>query len=146
VRCCSLDGRLSDDSVHGRADRPIASPDCVAPGTNIWAARSSIGHFHSLTGTAMSTPHVIGLCAQLLSANHALLPAQVKQRICDSCRLAVPLTVTDRYAQSSGLIQANIALEDLLTVPVPVPVVRPRGLQIVIIRTLCGRQLEIPVD
>ncbi|MEK6934704.1 MAG: S8 family serine peptidase [Nanoarchaeota archaeon] len=51
-------------------------PDVVAPGDNICS--SFLGDYNCLTGTSMSTPHVAGASALLLSKDNNLSPLQIK--------------------------------------------------------------------
>ena len=58
--------------------------DVSAPGTNVLGA-CYLGGYWEKTGTSVSAPHITALAAMLKVMNPKLTPAQVEQRIKDSC-------------------------------------------------------------
>jgi uncharacterized protein YjdB len=58
--------------------------DVSAPGTNVLGA-CYLGGYWEKTGTSVSAPHITALAAMLKVINPKLTPAQVEQRIKDSC-------------------------------------------------------------
>lgn len=67
------------------ASGDLLKPDIMAPGQDIIAAVSPIGYngrnFDSLSGTSMSSPHVAGLAAGIMSVHPGWSPAMVKSAL-----------------------------------------------------------------
>jgi serine protease AprX len=79
-------------------------PDIVAPGELIFAAKNG-GGYQALSGTSMSTPHVSGAVALILSENPSLSPSQVKEILMDSSKDLGE----DKYSQGAGRLDAYAA-------------------------------------
>ncbi len=83
-------------------------PDVVAPGVAVSSTWKD-GSYASLSGTSMATPHVSGVAALLLEANHDLTPADIKKAIEES---ATDIEETGKDTKSgSGIVDAYRALK-----------------------------------
>ncbi len=82
-----------------------------APGSSIWSTAPGGGYDLS-SGTSQASPHVAGIAALVWSAEPALTPAEVRDRI---VRTAEPITSLASRAVSSGRASAYNAITN--TVP-----------------------------
>lgn len=104
----------------------VPKPDVVAPGVHTISLRSpgsaidqaygssavvAESYFRG-TGTSMSAATVTGVVAQILQANPALSPDQVKSRLTTTARR---IAVTDKYAAGAGVIDAYAATRSTST-------------------------------
>ncbi|MCA9793144.1 MAG: S8 family peptidase [Candidatus Eremiobacteraeota bacterium] len=130
-------GALDDHGTRTRADDDVAffssrgptsidgltKPDILSPGVAITAANSpgsaldklAVPHvgrsYITISGTSMATPVMAGVIAAVLSANHDLTPAEVKEIFTST---ATPLEGVDANSQGSGVVNAEGALAEAL--------------------------------
>ncbi|MGE0493186.1 MAG: S8 family peptidase [Vulcanimicrobiota bacterium] len=130
-------GALDDKGTRTRADDEVAffssrgptsidgltKPDILSPGVAITAANSpgsaldkmAVPHvgrsYITISGTSMATPVMAGVIAAVLSANHDLTPAEVKEIFTST---AVPLEGADANSQGAGVVNAEGALAEAL--------------------------------
>lgn len=73
--------------------------------------RGSSSAYLAMDGTSMAAPIVAGICADMIEANPALTPQQVKDIL---MRTARPLEGVDRHLQGAGVVdpQAAVALAE----------------------------------
>ncbi|WP_053203487.1 S8 family serine peptidase [Jiangella muralis] len=103
--------RLGDGAV---------KPEVVAPGVGIVAARAAgtalgnllDGHYTSLNGTSMATPHVAGAAAILAQSHPDWTDEQLKQRLITS---STPLDESLTF-QGAGRIDVAAAVSESITV------------------------------
>ena len=75
---------INSDIERNRSSNYGKTVDVSAPGTNVLGA-CYLGGYWEKTGTSVSAPHITALAAMLKVMNPKLTPAQVEQRIKDSC-------------------------------------------------------------
>lgn len=100
------DNILSVGSITSTGDRSFfsgygAKLDVVAPGSNILSTLpyNSTG---SLDGTSMASPHVVGICALLLSANPSLTAQQVRDIIEQTSQKVGPYSYVTTAGRPNG--------------------------------------------
>ncbi|MBM7624929.1 S8 family peptidase [Sporohalobacter salinus] len=101
VGAINKDKNLADFSNYG------SNLDVVAPGVNIESTWKN-GQFNKLNGTSMSTPHVSGIAALILSRFKNMTPSKVKQAIKKG---ATPLESIDSNKQGAGLVNTAKTIE-----------------------------------
>jgi subtilisin family serine protease len=113
-------GQLNWSSLQGpRLGDYGVKPDIAAPGTDITAARSPSavdlpeGQYVTMTGTSMATPHVAGSAALLAEVHPDWTGKQIKEALMAS---AAPNPAYDVFAQGTGLVNVNRALNQTVTV------------------------------
>jgi len=107
VGAVNSSNRLADFSLQGPSPYGQMKPEVSAPGVSI---RSSVpgGSYALMNGTSMAAPHVAGVAALLLQANHSLTVDQVEKILKDT---AIALT-DNTFPQSpnngygSGIVNA----------------------------------------
>lgn len=130
------EGRLAGFSSRGVFGDPVIHPTILTPGTGgvadpaltaaIIAARSStnlvanggdadaqippafLPFYTQISGTSMACPHLSGVIANLLEANPALSPDDVKTIL---ERTATPLATYDQFEAGAGLANAHAAVD-----------------------------------
>lgn len=116
-------GEICDFSSRGPTRDGRVKPDLVAPGYSIVAAKSSaavslnpysVDSTHvALSGTSMSSPHVVGVAALLLQQNSSLSPQSVEQILRESARLDSDTGSIDKavgdFAWGWGKLDARLA-------------------------------------
>jgi serine protease AprX len=117
----------------------ISKPDVVSPGVHTVSLRSPgsaidnqfgstaavDGSYFKGTGTSMSTATVTGVVAQILQANPALTPDQVKHRLTSTAR---KIADTDPNSAGAGLVDAFAASSSLSLASANVGVTPSSGL------------------
>ena len=124
-------GALAEFSSRGADGDFFKHPDIVAPGVDIYATRAQIGadsgvstfpnpvnplwtgHYVSMSGTSMATPHVVGAAALLFSGNPDLSPDQVMELLIDN---ADPMPGYLFHEAGYGYMDVLAAFEESLTV------------------------------
>jgi len=136
-------GALDDHNTVSQADDTVArfssrgptsidglqKPDVMSPGVRITAANAPgsaldrwpgiphVGeHYITISGTSMATPILAGVVADLIQANPALTPSQVKVILKGT---ADKLSNIDRDTQGAGLMDPPQALERALEAKKP---------------------------
>ena len=71
-------------------------------------------HYQHVDGTSMAAPIVTGLVAQMLEANPALTPPQIKDLLLNT---AEPLAFVPRAEQGAGVVSAPLAVAAALRAP-----------------------------
>ncbi|TDW15374.1 S8 family serine peptidase [Kribbella kalugense] len=108
---------LNSTSSRGpRIGDSAVKPDVTAPGTDIVAAKSkdsSIGEpvgdkYLRLSGTSMATPHTAGAAAILLQEHPSWTPADVKDALMGSAKVAANQT---SFQQGAGRIDLTTAIK-----------------------------------
>lgn len=147
---------LAGFSSVGVPGDPLKHPTLVAPGTLIVSAKSTVpvvslaslssqpsltsGYFTSytaLSGTSMAAPFVTGAVADMLQANQALPPDDIKQILIDS---AEPLPAYGLHQAGAGFLRLDRALSLAMGTSLPVD----SALQ-VISMTPAGGSTNVPV-
>ena len=124
-------GALAEFSSRGAEGDFFKHPDIVAPGVDIYATRAQIGadsgastfvnpvnplwsgHYVSMSGTSMATPHVVGAAALLFSSNPELSPDQVMELLINN---ADPMPGYMLHEAGYGYMDVLAAFEESLTV------------------------------
>lgn len=109
----------ADDTVAAFSSRGptidgLTKPDFLFPGSNIISARAKGSYldklpssktvddwYLSFSGTSMATPICAGVVAQLLEANPALTPPEIKEKIGQCC---TKISTADGNTQGSGFV------------------------------------------
>ena len=91
----------------------IAARSRVNPGANGLDADEQIPaaflpNYTQISGTSMAAPHVTGVIANVLEANPALLPDEVKELL---ERTATPLSAYDEFEAGAGLVNVHAAVD-----------------------------------
>ena len=130
------DGRIADFSSRGIFGDPVIHPTLLTPGTggpadqgftsDIIATRAStnivanggqadaqipaafLPFYTQISGTSMACPHLAGVIANILEANPALTPDDVKALL---ERTATPLATYDQFEAGAGLANAHAAVD-----------------------------------
>ncbi|HUF39507.1 MAG TPA: S8 family serine peptidase [Anaerolineales bacterium] len=125
-------GGLAEFSSRGADGDFFKHPDIVAPGVDIYAARAQIGadsglstfpnpvnplwtgHYVSMSGTSMATPHVVGAAALLFSGNPNLSPDEVMYLLTAN---ATPMPGFMLHEAGYGYMDVLAAYEESLAMP-----------------------------
>jgi serine protease AprX len=130
------DGRLADFSSRGIFGDPVVHPTVLTPGTGGPAARgytsdvigaraktnltenglnadtqiptAYLPNYTQISGTSMAAPHLSGIVADILEANPALVPDDVRDII---TRTATPLATYDEFEVGAGLANVYAAVD-----------------------------------
>jgi hypothetical protein len=98
----------------------ILKPDVTAPGNDVVAAVAPpSNHGRSwdfYSGTSMSSPHIAGIGALLVSKHPDWLPSEIKSALMTSASDTVS-SANDPFAQGAGWVQPNTAAEPGLVYP-----------------------------
>lgn len=110
----TTDDTVADFSSRGPTLDGLTKPDFLFPGSNIISARAKDSYldkmpdnkaidnwYLSFSGTSMATPICAGVIAQLLEANPALTPPEIKEMLQQSC---TKVGTVDANTQGSGFI------------------------------------------
>lgn len=93
------------------ASSDLLKPDVMAPGVDVIAGVSPIGNsgrlFDSYSGTSMSSPHIAGLAAAIMSKHPTWSPAAVKSALMTSS----DDTTASPFAEGSGHVVPNSAID-----------------------------------
>jgi hypothetical protein len=98
-------------SSRGPTTGDILKPDITAPGVDVLAAYSPDhgGHsFDFLSGTSMSSPHIAGIAAVIMSAHRTWSPAMVKSALLTT---AADIRGFGPFDEGSGQVTPNSALQ-----------------------------------
>ncbi len=112
--------RVADGSSRGpAASLDVLKPDLTAPGWRILGATAVIppgitdDEFLRVSGTSMSSPHVAGAAALLLSLRPALSPAEVRSALMTTAETSLleedGLTAADPWARGAGRVDLGRA-------------------------------------
>jgi subtilisin family serine protease len=93
------------------ASSDLLKPDVMAPGVDVIAGVSPIGNsgrlFDSYSGTSMSSPHIAGLAAAIMSKHPTWSPAAVKSALMTTS----DDTPASAFAEGSGHVVPNSAVD-----------------------------------
>jgi serine protease AprX len=106
VGSAGSDYEISEFSSRGPTTDGRTKPDLVAPGEGVVSTWED-GSFESKTGTSMSTPHVSGVAAMLLSEEPGLTPGEVK----NVTEYTAEDLGYDSTVQGAGLLDAYAAYQ-----------------------------------
>ncbi|MET9669274.1 S8 family serine peptidase [Streptomyces sp. NPDC006475] len=105
--------RLAEFSSQGPRDGDAGvKPEITAPGVDILAARTHYkrggsGHYTTMTGTSMATPHVAGAAALLAAAHPDWTGARLKEALVSSAKATPSYTP---YEAGAGRLDAAAAV------------------------------------
>lgn len=110
----NADDAVADYSSRGPTIDGLTKPDFLFPGSNIISTRAKGSYldkspggktvddwYLSFSGTSMATPICAGVIAQLLEANPALTPREIKEKIGQCC---TKVGTADANTQGSGFV------------------------------------------
>ena len=87
--------------------------DLYAPGVNVYSSVNAAGAYATWSGTSMSTPHVAGVVAQMLSVNPCLKPPQVSSLLQSSATagaiIGAPAGTPNSFVNADAAVAAAAA-------------------------------------
>jgi subtilisin family serine protease/Tol biopolymer transport system component len=114
----SVAASTSDDEPASFSNYGALTVDLAAPGESVLSTYRGAGHYQSLSGTSMASPHVAGAAALLLARNSSLSPATLKALLIATVD---PLPQWQGRVVSGGRLNVGNAMARLISGSLPNP-------------------------